>query len=51
MKNQWEGQGAMANPHCPRIKSQLWQSSQVVLVVKNMAASAGDLRDVSPVPG
>ena len=51
MKNQWEGQGAMANPHCPRIKSQLWQSSQVVLVVKNMAASAGDIREVGLIPG
>ena len=29
----------------------IFQASQVALVVKNLPASAGDLRDVSPIPG
>ena len=46
------GRTRWANPHCHRIESQLTMAvSKVVLVVKNMPASAGDLRDVGSVPG
>ena len=32
-------------------KTQVWMSSQVALVVKNLSANAGDLRDMGLIPG
>ena len=38
-------------PGCPYLRMILLQASQVVLVVKNSPADAGDVRDLASIPG